>query len=138
VGAWRGSQGLGLQIVRRQRPDVVFLDIRMPELSGIEGLERLRLMQPPPAVVFTTAFDQYAVTAFELEAVDYLLKPFGQRRFLAAVENAPGCRTDRTRSCRAPRMEGRNTARANLRAGSQRGGPAVALLISSISCRVVG
>jgi two-component system LytT family response regulator len=78
----------GIESVDRLRPDVVFLDIRMPELSGIEVLERLRLMQPPPAVVFTTAFDQYAVTAFELEAVDYLLKPFGQRRFLAAVARA--------------------------------------------------
>jgi two-component system LytT family response regulator len=78
----------GIESVDRQGADIVFLDIRMPELSGIEVLERLRLMRPPPAVVFTTAYDKYAVTAFELEAVDYLLKPFGQRRFLAALERA--------------------------------------------------
>jgi two-component system LytT family response regulator len=70
------------------RPDIVFLDIQMPELSGIQVVERLRMMRPAPAVVFTTAHDQYAVTAFELEAVDYLLKPFGTNRFMAALERA--------------------------------------------------
>jgi two-component system LytT family response regulator len=67
------------------RPDLVFLDIRMPELSGLEVLERA---EHEPAVIFTTAFDAYAVTAFELGALDYLLKPFGRERFLAAVERA--------------------------------------------------
>jgi two-component system LytT family response regulator len=70
------------------RPDVMFLDIQMPELSGIQVVERLAELEPSPAVVFTTAFDQYAITAFEVEAVDYLLKPFGMRRFLAALERA--------------------------------------------------
>lgn len=64
------------------RPDVVFLDIQMPELTGLEVLKRLRCR---PAIVFTTAYDQYAVTAFELHAVDYLLKPFTRARFDAAV-----------------------------------------------------
>jgi two-component system LytT family response regulator len=77
-----------LEAVARLRPDIVFLDIQMPELSGIQVLERLRELEPAPAVIFTTAFDQYAVTAFELEAIDYLLKPFGHRRFLAALERA--------------------------------------------------
>ncbi|QJE00415.1 response regulator transcription factor [Massilia forsythiae] len=63
-------------------PDVVFLDIQMPELTGLEVLKRLRCR---PAIVFTTAYDQYAVTAFELHAVDYLLKPFTRARFDAAV-----------------------------------------------------
>lgn len=67
------------------RPDLVFLDIRMPELSGLEVLERT---EHEPAVIFTTAFDQYAVAAFELGALDYLLKPFGRDRFLAAIERA--------------------------------------------------
>jgi two-component system, LytTR family, response regulator len=67
------------------RPDLVFLDIRMPELSGLAVLERT---EHEPAVIFTTAFDQYAVAAFELGALDYLLKPFGRERFLAAVERA--------------------------------------------------
>jgi two-component system LytT family response regulator len=65
------------------KPDLVFLDVQLPELSGLEVLERVR---HDPAVIFTTAYDRYAVPAFELEAVDYLVKPFGRKRFLAAVE----------------------------------------------------
>jgi len=64
------------------RPDVVFMDIQMPEMTGLEVLKRLRCA---PRIVFTTAYDQYAVTAFELHAVDYLLKPFTRARFDAAV-----------------------------------------------------
>lgn len=77
-----------LEAVLRLRPDIVLLDIQMPELSGIQVLERLRGLDPAPAVVYTTAHDQYAVTAFELEAVDYCLKPFGARRLLTALERA--------------------------------------------------
>jgi two-component system LytT family response regulator len=65
------------------KPDVVFMDIQMPELTGLEVLQRLSCL---PAIIFTTAFDQYAVTAFELNAVDYLLKPFTRERFEAAVD----------------------------------------------------
>jgi two-component system LytT family response regulator len=64
------------------RPDLVFMDIQMPEMTGLEVLRRLDCA---PAIVFTTAYDQYAVTAFELNAVDYLLKPFTRARFEAAV-----------------------------------------------------
>jgi len=64
-------------------PDLVFLDIEMPELSGLEVLERIT---HDPAVVFTTAYDKFAVAAFELEAIDYLLKPFGRDRLHAALE----------------------------------------------------
>jgi two-component system, LytTR family, response regulator len=77
-----------VEAAARLNPDVVFLDIQMPELTGIQVIERLCELEPTPAVIFTTAFDQYAITAFELEAVDYLLKPFGERRFLAALERA--------------------------------------------------
>lgn len=83
-----GDGGAGLEAITELRPDVVFLDIHMPELSGLEVVEKLTYLQPVPAVVFTTAFDRYAVTAFELNAIDYLLKPFGRRRFLAALERA--------------------------------------------------
>src|SRR5262245_43535746 len=83
-----GDGASAVEAVARLRPDIVFLDIQMPELTGIQVLERLRKIRPTPAVVFTTAHDEYAVTAFELEAVDYLLKPFGGRRFLAALERA--------------------------------------------------
>jgi two-component system LytT family response regulator len=68
--------------IERLRPDVVFLDIQMPEMTGLEVLRRLSFT---PDIVFTTAYDQYAVTAFELNAVDYLLKPFTRARFDAAV-----------------------------------------------------
>jgi two-component system LytT family response regulator len=72
-----------LEQINRIRPDVVFMDIQMPEMTGLEVLRRLEHL---PEIVFTTAFDQYAVTAFELNAVDYLLKPFSRARFDAAVE----------------------------------------------------
>lgn len=65
------------------KPDVLFLDIQMPKLDGFEVLE---LIEPEVAVVFVTAFDQYAMRAFDAEAVDYLLKPFGVERFKAAIE----------------------------------------------------
>ncbi|MGI4844647.1 MAG: LytR/AlgR family response regulator transcription factor [Janthinobacterium lividum] len=71
-----------LERITRLRPEVVFMDIQMPEMTGLEVLRRLDYL---PQIVFTTAYDQYAVTAFELHAVDYLLKPFTQARFAAAV-----------------------------------------------------
>jgi two-component system LytT family response regulator len=71
--------------IERLRPDLVLLDIQLPELSGLEVLARL---QHRPAVIFTTAYDQHAITAFELGAVDYLLKPFGEDRFTRAIDRA--------------------------------------------------
>jgi two-component system LytT family response regulator len=67
------------------KPDIAFLDIRMPLLDGMQVLE---IIKHQPAVIFTTAYHDYAVRAFELAAVDYLLKPFGPDRFRAAVERA--------------------------------------------------
>jgi two-component system LytT family response regulator len=75
-----------VELTERLRPDIVFLDIKMPELSGVEVVQRLSRLQAPPLVVFTTAHDEYAITAFELGALDYLLKPFGAKRFLVAME----------------------------------------------------
>jgi len=66
-------------------PDLAFLDIRMPGIAVFDVLQRSR---HKPAVIFTTAYDRYAVTAFELHALDYLLKPFGPERFKAAMERA--------------------------------------------------
>lgn len=71
-----------LEQINLLRPDVVFMDIQMPEMTGLDVLKRLTCL---PDIVFTTAYDQYAVTAFELHAVDYLLKPFTRARFEAAV-----------------------------------------------------
>ncbi len=67
-----------VRVLREAKPDLVFLDVQMPELTGLQVLEQLDF---EPAVVFTTAFDDYAIRAFELGAIDYLLKPFGRERF---------------------------------------------------------
>ena len=77
-----GDGATALEQINRIRPDVVFMDIQMPEMTGLDVLRRLSCA---PDIVFTTAYDQYAVTAFELNAVDYLLKPFTRARFDAAV-----------------------------------------------------
>jgi two-component system response regulator AlgR len=69
-------------------PDVVLLDIRMPEIGGIEVAEHLLKLDAPPAVIFTTAYDSYAIKAFEVNAIDYLLKPIRAERLLAALEKA--------------------------------------------------
>ena len=80
------SDGLNaVKLIDALKPDLVLLDVQMPEISGLEVLNRVKHQ---PSVVFTTAFDQYAIEAFEREALDYLLKPFGRARFQAAVERA--------------------------------------------------
>lgn len=75
----------GLKTISSMKPDLVILDIQMPRLTGIELLE---VLTEKPEVIFTTAYDQFAIKAFELNATDYLLKPFPKRRFLNAVEKA--------------------------------------------------
>jgi two-component system, LytTR family, response regulator len=82
-----------VELVDRDAPDIVFLDIQMPGMLGIEVLRRVRRR---PAVIFTTAYDRYAVTAFELQAMDYLLKPFGRERFEAALARARSAILDRS------------------------------------------
>lgn len=75
----------GIKAINELHPDLVFLDIQMPKLTGFEMLEILDHM---PNIVFTTAYDQFAIKAFEMNAVDYLLKPFSRERFGQAVEKA--------------------------------------------------
>jgi len=72
----------GLKAIQQFHPDLIFLDIQMPKINGFEMLE---LVEDPPAVIFTTAFDEYAIRAFETHAVDYLLKPFSRERFDKAL-----------------------------------------------------
>ncbi|MBV8847277.1 MAG: response regulator transcription factor [Bryobacterales bacterium] len=74
-----------VKAVGELKPDLVFLDVQMPKLDGFEVLE---LIDPPPAVIFVTAYDQYAMRAFDAHAVDYLLKPFHLDRFKKALERA--------------------------------------------------
>lgn len=73
----------GVKAIQQHQPDLIFLDIQMPKINGFEMLE---LIDSPPAVIFTTAFDEYAIRAFDTHAVDYLLKPFNQERFNKAIE----------------------------------------------------
>lgn len=73
--------------IAADRPDLVFLDVQMPDLTGIEVVEEIGV-DNMPAVVFVTAFDQYAISAFELNAVDYLLKPYDAERFGQALDRA--------------------------------------------------
>lgn len=73
----------GIKAIQQYKPDLIFLDIQMPKINGFEMLE---LLEEPPAVIFTTAFDEYAIKAFEAHAIDYLLKPFNQERFDKAIE----------------------------------------------------
>jgi len=75
-----------LDLLSGEEVDLLFLDVQMPGLDGFEVLRRARRL--PPAVVFVTAFDEYAVRAFEVHAVDYLIKPVRRARFRAAVERA--------------------------------------------------
>lgn len=74
-----------VQAITEQNPDLIFLDIQMPKLSGLEVLE---LTGRNSGVIFTTAYDQYALKAFDMHAVDYLLKPFSQQRFDEALDKA--------------------------------------------------
>ncbi len=76
-----------IALVRARRPDLLFLDIEMPDVDGFGVLQAVG-PEEMPAVIFTTAFDQYAIRAFEANALDYLLKPFNQERFRKAVERA--------------------------------------------------
>ena len=73
----------GVKAIMQHQPNLIFLDIQMPKINGFEMLE---LIETPPAVIFTTAFDEFAMKAFDNNAIDYLLKPFGQERFDKAIE----------------------------------------------------
>jgi two-component system, LytTR family, response regulator len=93
-----GEAGDGVEAVRlidRLEPDLVFLDVHLPELSGLQVIERIRHR---PEIVFTTAYDRFALAAFEVGALDYLLKPFGRQRFQTMLERVrrrlTGLRTD--------------------------------------------
>lgn len=82
IAAECGDGFEGVKAIAHHQPDLIFLDIQMPKINGFEMLE---LIDSPPPVIFTTAFDEYAIKAFETHAIDYLLKPFGKERFDKAL-----------------------------------------------------
>ena len=75
----------GIKAIQHHQPDLIFLDIQMPKINGFEMLE---LVDNPPLVIFTTAFEEYAIKAFDAHAADYLLKPFSKERFDKAIQKA--------------------------------------------------
>jgi two-component system, LytTR family, response regulator len=75
----------GIKAIQDLKPNLIFLDIQMPKLNGFEMLE---IVDEKPEIIFTTAFNQYAIQAFELNAIDYLLKPFSKERLLEALQKA--------------------------------------------------
>ncbi len=83
-----GSGAEAVEAIRGTRPELVFLDVQMPECGGFEVLERLRADPVLPVIVFVTAYDEYALRAFDAGALDYLLKPFDDARFSLALERA--------------------------------------------------
>jgi len=74
-----------LKMINELKPDLIFLDVQMPKITGFELLE---LLPDPPQIVFTTAYDEFAIRAFEMNAVDYLLKPFAKTRLYQAIDKA--------------------------------------------------
>lgn len=78
----------GIKKINEFKPEIIFLDIQMPKLNGFEMLELISDTENSPAIIFTTAYDQYAIKAFEVSAVDYLLKPFSEERFNEALNKA--------------------------------------------------
>lgn len=82
-----GNGNEAVEVIEAQSPDLVFLDVQMPELDGFGVLEAIGI-ERMPAVIFVTAYDRHAVRAFEVQALDYLLKPFDDERFATAVQRA--------------------------------------------------
>ena len=90
-------------LIERTRPDIVFLDVQMPDVDGFGVLDRLG-PQAVPVVIFVTAYDRYALRAFEVHALDYLLKPFNDERFARALAHAKGQVRARSRGERDDRL----------------------------------
>ncbi|HEV3470771.1 MAG TPA: LytTR family DNA-binding domain-containing protein [Pyrinomonadaceae bacterium] len=83
-----GNGSEAIEAIQNLKPDLILLDVQMPEVGGFAVLEALKDAGPLPPVIFITAYDHYAVRAFEVHALDYLLKPFDRERFQAAMERA--------------------------------------------------
>lgn len=81
-----------LRLAEETQADIVLLDIRMPQMDGIEVAQHLQKLNMPPAVIFTTAYDDYAIQAFEINAIDYLLKPIRLERLQTAIQKVQALR----------------------------------------------
>ena len=101
-----------LQLCQQLQPDVVLLDVRMPGMTGIEVAQHLNLLDEPPAVIFTTAYEEYAVDAFEAEAIGYLLKPIRKEKLERALQHAVRLSTHRLQQLSSHQAQ--NTARTHL------------------------
>lgn len=113
----------GIKLIQSLKPDLVFLDIQMPRLTGLEMLD---LLQEPPLIVFSTAYDQYAIDAFEKNAIDYLLKPFSRERLLKTLEKVKEkfqAHQDSSRDIKAlsasPGLKDKNQRRIVIKNGSK-------------------
>ena len=98
VVAEAGTGRQALELTQSHQPDVLLLDIRMPGMDGLEAANHLARLDSPPAVIFTTAYDEHALAAFDANAVDYLLKPIRAERLAAALKKAE--------ALNAPQMDG--------------------------------
>src|SRR3954471_2209859 len=103
----QGKNGLeAINLIKDHAPDLVFLDVQMPGLDGFGVIKKLLEKKVPmPQVIFATAFDQYAVKAFEVNALDYLLKPFDKKRILQAIEKARMRKKAETQTAPAERID---------------------------------
>jgi two-component system, LytTR family, response regulator len=125
-----GDGDSALAAVRTHRPALVLLDINMPDNSGLQVMRALAAdaeagLAPLPAVIFTTAYDEHALTAFELHAVDYLLKPFTQERFNEAIAHAVAASASRAPAAQVlPALEAAGSA-----GGSEGSGPLSRVLV---------
>ena len=115
--AANGQQAL--ECCQQLQPDVVLLDVRMPGLSGIEIAQHFNSLDAPPAVIFTTAYDEYAVDAFEAEAIGYLLKPVRKEKLARALRHAGRVSSTRLRQLKHPSHIEQRRAHICARLGEQ-------------------
>lgn len=125
------SNGLeAIRLAEQEQPDTVLMDIRMPGMDGLESALHLAGLEPPPSVVFITAYDEHAIQAFEANAVDYLLKPVRSERLQQALEKAQLINRSRLQQLQDSR--GDDTARSHLSVSSH--GRVELIPVNQIAC----
>ncbi len=102
-----------IEACKLNKPDVILMDIRMPGMDGLEAAQHLSKMEQPPAIIFTTAYDEYALKAFSVSAVDYLLKPVRQSALKKAIEKARSLNTAQLNAVKS-QHEGRTNITAKI------------------------